>query len=67
MNHVIGRCSKENKILLGGLGFDGVGQMWFPEENHHKDIVGYSDAPEIPYDTEKAFVYSILAERMAAK
>ena len=34
-------------VLLGGLGGCGVGQMWFPEEERHKDYIGYDEAERV--------------------
>jgi hypothetical protein len=45
--HVISRCPSRGLILLGGLGFHGVGEMWFPEEPHHAGYEGYAEAPTI--------------------
>ena len=41
---VIARDKKNKKILLGGLGILGVGQMWVDEKLHHKKYRGYKKA-----------------------
>lgn len=41
---VVARNPAEGTILLGGLGAVGVGQMWFTEDEAHKDYPGYADA-----------------------
>lgn len=42
--HIVARCPSANRVLLGGLGAFGVGQMWSDEEEHHKTYRGYADA-----------------------
>ena len=37
-------AKKDGRVLLGGLGSIGVGQMWVDEEQHHKEYPGYNDA-----------------------
>ncbi len=44
MSYVIKRNPTKGKILLGGLGSFGLGEMWFTEEPHHKDTLGYDKA-----------------------
>jgi hypothetical protein len=46
---VLGKCTKRNKILLGGLGGLGIGEMWFNMAEWHKNYSGFEDAPEIEY------------------
>ena len=41
---VVARNPSEKKILLGGLGGLGVGEMWFDEEPRHKSYPGYREA-----------------------
>lgn len=36
---------RPGEVLLGGLGGMGVGTMWGPECERHKDYPGYDDAP----------------------
>ena len=38
------RCPNRGKVLLGGLGVLGVGQMWVKEESSHKDYPNYEEA-----------------------
>ena len=38
--------SARKRVLLGGLGGMGVGQMWAEEENCHKKYLGYNEAPQ---------------------
>lgn len=35
------------RVLLGGLGVLGVGEMWVKEDPHHKDYPGYAEAPDL--------------------
>jgi hypothetical protein len=42
-------------VLIGGLGCMGVGQMWFVEDERHKDYPGYEEAPELTYDNVNGF------------
>jgi hypothetical protein len=41
---VVARCPNDGRILIGGLGCMGVGQMWRPERPEDKDRPGYDDA-----------------------
>ncbi len=41
---VIARDVERQRILLGGLGGLGVGQMWMKEELHHKRYKQYKKA-----------------------
>lgn len=41
---VVARDTTKKRILLGGLGACGVGQMWMGEEERHKDYSGYEEA-----------------------
>lgn len=43
--YVLARDPSKGRILLGGLGGLGVGQMWFNEDERHKEYPGYADAP----------------------
>ena len=36
-----------HRVLLGGLGGMGCGQMWVDEEPRHKNYTGYEEAPEV--------------------
>lgn len=42
--YVVARQPSTGRILLGGLGAMGVGQMWFSEEPEHADYPGYAEA-----------------------
>ncbi len=42
---VVARDRGAKRVLLGGLGGMGVGQMWFEEEGSEK-YFGFEDAPE---------------------
>lgn len=49
--YVVARDPSQGKLLLGGLGAMGCGQMWVNEQESHKDYSGYKEAPvsqEIP-------------------
>ena len=48
-SYVIARDKLLHKILLGGLGAMGVGQLWFDEEDRHKEYPGYKEAIELEY------------------
>lgn len=40
-----GPClSRDYRILLGGLGAMGCGQMWFTEDEGHRAYPGYAEA-----------------------
>ena len=41
---VVARDRKLGRILLGGLGALGVGEMWFDEEPKHTTYPGYAEA-----------------------
>ncbi len=43
---VVARDRHLGRMLLGGLGAMGVGQMWFDDDGSHKDDPTYADAPE---------------------
>ncbi len=43
---VVARDRERKKVLIGGLGSAGVGQMWFSESPTHAETFGYADAPE---------------------
>ena len=43
---VVARDKERGKVLIGGLGGMGVGQMWVDETPAHKDYPGYEDAEE---------------------
>lgn len=59
---VLAQDPASGKILLGGLGVLGVGQMWVSPEPRHQDYIGYSTAVERPQDDEQAFFDSMTAE-----
>lgn len=42
---VVARDPDAGMVLLGGLGAQGVGQMWFKEEPKHREREGYDAAP----------------------
>lgn len=44
--YVIARDRAKHRILIGGLGALGVGQMWFDEEARHATYAGYAEAAE---------------------
>jgi len=47
---IVARDRKKGKVLLGGLGAMGVGQMWaIREENCYHNDPGFEDAPEQKY------------------
>ncbi len=41
---VVARDPEAKRVLLGGLGGMGVGQMWFGEDDRHKEYPGYAEA-----------------------
>jgi hypothetical protein len=43
---IAARDRARNRVLLGGLGAMGVGQMWVEERDSHREYPGYDDAPE---------------------
>jgi hypothetical protein len=43
---VVARDRANNRVLVGGLGVVGVGEMWFNDEGKHSDYRGYDSAPE---------------------
>jgi len=45
---VVAKDTARNKILLGGLGGCGVGEMWVDMEERHRECPGFDDAPETP-------------------
>lgn len=42
--YVVARDPDAKKILIGGLGTMGVGQLWFDEEPDHKNYSNYKTA-----------------------
>lgn len=44
--------TKNNRVLLGGLGALGVGTMWFKMEEYHKNYINYDEAPEVYEEPE---------------
>jgi hypothetical protein len=45
--YVVAKDSKTKRVLLGGLGAMGVGQMWFSNASgSYNDRPGYAEAPE---------------------
>lgn len=46
MTWIIAKNSKNKRVLLGGLGSIGVGQMWFEEHPDFAKHAGYAEAPE---------------------
>lgn len=50
---IVAKDPKRNRILVGGLGGLGVGQMWFDETPDHKNYPGYDEAPEAEGDWTK--------------
>ena len=45
----VAKDSTKKKVLLGGLGGCGVGEMWFDMEDRHTEYPGFNEAPEITY------------------
>jgi len=43
---IVAKDSAHNKVLIGGLGGMGCGQMWAETEQRHKDNLEYAVAPE---------------------
>jgi hypothetical protein len=43
--YVVARDPKAGRILIGGLGGLGVGQMWVDEKDDDRTREGYDDAP----------------------
>lgn len=49
---VIARDPYTKRILIGGLGSLGVGQMWFDEKDTDRDRIGYKEARIVAGNTE---------------
>lgn len=43
---IVCRDRTSKMVKVGGLGGFGVGQMWLPEADRHRNYPGYDDAPE---------------------
>lgn len=43
---IVARDDAEGYVLLGGLGGLGVGQMWAPAMDYHRDDPTYAEAPQ---------------------
>jgi len=56
--YVVGRDRKRKRVLLGGLGFAGVGEMWFDEEGNRRER-GFKNAPEMDEDDEGTFLSNV--------
>jgi hypothetical protein len=41
---IAARCPSKRRVLLDGVGFQGVGMMWVDEDDGHKDREGYATA-----------------------
>lgn len=39
--------TEHGMVLLGGLGGCGVGNMWVPLTERHKEYLGFTEAPEV--------------------
>lgn len=46
---VAGRSPDGSRVLLGGLGALGVGEMWFDWEPKYADYPGWDTAPVVAY------------------
>lgn len=47
---VIARDDPHGRVLLGGLGCTGQGQMWVPYSDYLRSKPGYDDAPQMTSD-----------------
>lgn len=45
---IVARDRARKKVLLGGLGCMGCGQMWFDDKERYAADPTYADAPELP-------------------
>lgn len=52
---IVARDPKRGVILIGGLGGMGIGEMWFAENESHRDEIGYSEAKIIDTGTKRLF------------
>lgn len=43
---VVARDRTARRVLIGGLGSLGVGQMWFPEQEQYVSYPGFENAPD---------------------
>lgn len=43
---VVARDRKKKRVLLGGLGSMGCGEMWFTDQPRYADYEGYKNAPD---------------------
>jgi hypothetical protein len=63
---IAAKDSKAKRVLLGGLGCMGVGEMWFSDQSCYADYPGYADAPEREsFDPSKPLDFGPLIENMA--
>jgi hypothetical protein len=49
---IVKKDSPHNKVLLGGLGGMGVGQMWTDMLERYKSYPGFDEAPELKAEGE---------------
>ena len=47
---IIARDRMNKRVLIGGLGSMGIGEMWFNEESRHRAYIGYDEAPDANSD-----------------
>ena len=43
---IVARDRTKKRVVVGGLGGMGCGEMWFDEEPKHSDYPGYENAPD---------------------
>lgn len=50
---VVAKDLKNKKILLGGLGGMGIGEMWFDMSEKDEARIGYQEAPVVEWKSNK--------------
>ena len=64
---VVARDRAREKVLLGGLGCMGVGQMWFDVTPDRETFDNFDDAPEEDAPEYDSMVDSVLASLKAGQ
>ena len=52
LTFIVARDRTKKRVVVGGLGGMGCGEMWFDEEPKHSDYPGYENAPDAIAPTE---------------
>lgn len=63
---IVARDRANKKVLIGGLGCIGVGQMWIDEDGY-QEAPGFNDAPELECKQTETFQNNISAEQNILK